>query len=87
MCGVKETCCTNCDHLRVCSYKERFLAAQKAVDEVHVQVGNNVAKMALSSFNWIKPVSLECIYFSKKKPTMRAEAEANCARGISYETP
>lgn len=63
MCGVKETQCSHCDHLQVCSYKEQFLAAQKAVDEVHVQIGDSVAKKPLSSFEWIRPVSLECIHF------------------------
>lgn len=85
MCGVKETQCSHCDHLQVCSYKEQFLAAQKAVDEVRVQIGDSVAKKPLNSFEWIRPVSLECIHFSKQKPTMRGEAEVNCARSAAYE--
>ena len=85
MCGVKETQCSHCDHLQVCSYKEQFLAAQKAVDEVRVQIGDSVAKKPLNSFEWIRPVSLECIHFSKQKPTMRSEAEVNCARSAAYE--
>ena len=38
--GVNETQCTYCDHRHVCSYKEQFLAAQKAVDEVSVSIGD-----------------------------------------------
>lgn len=34
--GVKETQCTRCGHRDVCSLKEEFLEAQKAVDEVYV---------------------------------------------------
>ena len=36
MFGVKETCCTRCSHRDVCQYKEEYLAAQHAVDEVSV---------------------------------------------------
>lgn len=84
MCGVKETQCSHCDHLQVCSYKEQFLAAQKAVDDVCVSLGDRKMKN-LRDFDWIKPVMLECIYFSKKKPTRREDAEANCARSAAYE--
>ena len=34
--GVKETQCTRCGHRDVCSLKEEFLEAQKAVDEACV---------------------------------------------------
>lgn len=40
MCGVKETQCTHCNHLQICSFKAQFLAAQKAVDEVTVSTGD-----------------------------------------------
>jgi hypothetical protein len=79
MCGVKETQCTNCDHLQVCSFKEQFLAAQEAVDKVSVRVGEQ-ARRNLHDFNWIKPVSLECTYFTPRKATPRSvQTERACS--------
>lgn len=86
MCGVKETQCSHCDHLQVCSLKEEFLAAQKKIDDVCVSLGDNKMKY-LRDFDWIKSVALECIHFSKKKPTRREDAEANCVRSAVYEAP
>ena len=70
MCGVKETQCTHCNHLQVCSFKAQFLAAQKAVDEVTVGTGDR-SFINLRDISWIRPVSLECSYFSGKVSTMR----------------
>jgi len=78
---VKEMRCTRCDHFPVCSLKEQFIAAQKAVDDVNVPLGGNSTK-GLRHFDWIKPVELVCVHFSEKKPTLRAQAEANSARGV-----
>lgn len=70
----KETQCSYCDHLKVCSYKEQFLAAQKAVDDVRVQVGDSVAKTPLSNFDWIRQVKLECKHYSDRTtPTVRSD--------------
>jgi len=79
MCGgVKETRCTRCDHLPICSLKEQFIAAQKAVNDVNVPLGGNSIK-GLRHFGWIKPVELECVHFTEKKPRpreIRTESEA-----------
>lgn len=48
--GVKETACTSCVHLKVCSYKTQFLAAQKAVDNLTIGTGDR-----LSDISWIRP--------------------------------
>mgnify|MGYP001060930164 CR=1 FL=1 len=68
--GVKETCCSHCDHLQVCSLKKEFQAAQKAVDDVCVSLGDRKMKN-LRDFDWIKPVELTCIHFTEKKSTPR----------------
>lgn len=68
--GVKETSCTHCDHLKVCSLKEQFLKAQEAVDGVLVSLGDKRTKR-LRDFDWINPVNLNCINFSERKPTPR----------------
>lgn len=73
--GVKETQCTHCNHLQVCSFKVQFLAAQKAVDEVTVGTGDR-SFINLRDISWIRPVSLKCSYFSGKVSTMRDAAQS-----------
>lgn len=68
--GVKETRCTNCEHRKVCSFKEHFLSAQKAVDEVAVHTGDKSIKY-LRDFDWIKRVELECVHFIPTKSMLR----------------
>lgn len=63
--------CENCDHQVVCSLKEQFRDAQQSVENVSVSTGNNSIKH-LRHFDWIKPVKLECIHFSEKKPAFRS---------------
>lgn len=67
MFGVKETCCTKCAHKEVCQFKEEYLAAQAAVDNVSV---NLPAKdehanryINLRNIPWIEPVELKCKHF------------------------
>lgn len=78
MCGVKETQCSHCDHLQVCSFKEQFLAAQKAVDDVRVGLGDRGVKY-LRDFDWIKPISLECTYFTPRKAMPRGVPDKDIA--------
>lgn len=67
MFGVKETCCTRCAHREVCQYKEEFLAAQNAVDEVSVHLPvkdeHTVKSILLRNISWIEPTELRCKYF------------------------
>lgn len=59
---VKETCCTHCSHLHVCALKSTLIAAQEAIDRVHVTLQEDVAE-PLSNIEFIKPVTLECVHF------------------------
>lgn len=68
--GLKETLCSHCDHLQICSLKKEFIAAQQAVDNVCVSLGDRTMK-DLRDFDWIKAVKLECIHFVKRRPTER----------------
>ena len=68
--GVKETRCANCEHRKVCSFKEQFLNAQKAVDEIAVHTGDKSIKY-LRDFDWIKRVELECVHFIPTKSMLR----------------
>ena len=67
MFGVKETCCTRCSHRDVCQYKEEYLAAQHAVDEVSVHLPtkdeNSARMIRLRDIPWIEPVELKCRHF------------------------
>ncbi len=74
--GVKETLCSHCGHLQVCSLKEQFLKAQNAVNEVTVGLGDRGIKY-LRDFDWIKPVTLECVHFNKRQPTARDISDQN----------
>ncbi len=78
----EETQCTHCDHLKVCSLKEQFMAAQNAVDRVTVGLGDRTIKN-LKDFDWIKRVKLECKHFSAKRPTPRDISAKNQARGVA----
>lgn len=62
---ARETRCTHCEHLPVCSLKEQFLAAQQAVDSVQVNLADRTIQ-SLRSFDWIRPVELERVHFSRK---------------------
>lgn len=67
MFGVKETCCTRCSHKDVCQYKEEYLAAQHAVDEVSVYLPtkdeNSARMIRLRDISWIEPTELKCRHF------------------------
>lgn len=68
--GIKETRCTNCEHQKVCSFKEQFMNAQEAVDRVSVCIGEKSIKY-LRDFDWIKKVELECVHFIPTKSLPR----------------
>lgn len=78
--GVKETLCSQCDHLQVCSLKKEFITAQQAVDNVCVSLGDRTMKN-LRDFDWIKPVALQCVHFAKQRPTTRDISAQNQACG------
>lgn len=82
--GVKETLCSHCGHLQVCSLKKEFIAAQQAVDNVCVSLGDRAMK-DLRDFDCIKPVKLECIHFAAKQPTQRDISDQNQAHAIISE--
>lgn len=80
--GSKETLCSHCEHLQVCSLKAEFIAAQQAVDNVCVNLGDRKMKN-LRDFDWIKAVNLECVHFISKRSTIRGALSDNQARGIA----
>ena len=75
MFGVKETCCTRCSHKDVCQYKEEYLAAQHAVDEVGVHLPtkdeNSTRLIRLRDISWIEPVELKCRHFQQNTGAAR----------------
>lgn len=84
--GAKEAKCNSCDHHKVCSLKKEFIAAQQAVDNVHVSL-ENCAMKNLRDFDWIKPVELNCIHFTPNRPTTRdisKEKSACSSSSVSF---
>lgn len=67
MFGVKETCCTKCTHKDVCQFKEEYLAAQAAVDNISVNLPAKDERanryINLRNIPWIEPVELKCKHF------------------------
>lgn len=67
MFGVKETCCTKCAHKDVCQFKEEYLAAQAAVDNVSVNLPTKDERanryINLRNIPWIESVELKCKHF------------------------
>lgn len=79
--SMKGIMCADCSHQDVCSLKDQFIAAQKAVDEVSVNLGCDGNKMSfkrLCDFNWIKKMKLECIHFIPKASTPRESSGIRC---------
>ena len=65
----KETMCTTCIHQDVCSLKEKFLDAQKAVDGLVVYdklPDGKLGQVKLRYIGFIKPVELACIHYIYK---------------------
>lgn len=75
MVGLRETLCTHCSHREVCSFKDKFLRAMEAVNEITVNCptkeDNAVSFIKLCDIPWIKPVELICQHYQKKQPTLR----------------
>ena len=65
----KETMCTTCVHQDICSVKEKFLDAQKAVDGLIVYdklPDGKLGQAKLRDIGFIKPVELVCIHYIYK---------------------
>lgn len=65
----KETMCTTCIHQDICSVKEKFLDAQKAVDGLVVYdklPDGKLGQVKLHDIGFIKPVELSCIHYIYK---------------------
>ena len=65
----KETMCTTCVHQDICSVKEKFLDAQKAVDGLVVYdklPDGKLGQVKLRDIGFIKPVELECVHYVYK---------------------
>ena len=65
----KEIMCTTCIHQDICSVKEKFLDAQKAVDGLVVYdklPDGKLGHVKLCDIGFIKPVELACIHYVHK---------------------
>lgn len=62
MSTCSETACTSCSHLKVCKFKEEFLKAQTAVNDVTVYLGDG-CMIKLRDIKYIPTVQLRCDYY------------------------
>lgn len=69
--GVKETMCTSCIHLPVCSLKETFLKAQQAVDDACFSEPNYDKTTRITYVvnlrEWIEPPKLRCRHYIQQQ--------------------
>ena len=66
MSTCEETACSTCSHLGVCKFKDEFLKAQTAVNDVTVSLGGG-GIIRLRDIQWIPPVKLRCNYYDYSK--------------------
>lgn len=64
--GVKETICSGCAHLQVCSLRNDMLSVISSIDNLTVNLGDN-RTVHLSDIPWVKPISLQCIHYLQKE--------------------
>lgn len=78
--GEKESLCTTCIHLPICSLKETFLEAQKAVNNATIYEtqrnedgGTSIKETYVANLrDWIEPPRLKCKhYIQKGEPIVR----------------
>lgn len=65
----KATACTSCIHRGVCVYKDNFLKACDAVNDVMVHLESN-RMIRLREIQWIKPVELHCKHYYREGEVM-----------------
>lgn len=67
--GCKETLCVSCSHREICFFKDEFLKAQTAVDNLQIcrKSAEDAATCMVSLRNvpWLKPVELVCVHYVK----------------------
>ena len=68
--GVKETICSGCVHLQVCSLRNDMLSAMSSINNMEVSLGDN-RMVYLRDIPWIKPISLQCIHYLRKEAIKR----------------
>lgn len=69
--ACEETLCTTCIHREVCSKKESYIAAVNAVNYLKVYFDDSSVQY-LRNMTWIRPIRLECDYYSAPALTVRS---------------
>ena len=60
--AVKETLCTGCTHVQVCSFKQTFLEAQKTIDNLCIP--NDKQEQRIIDISWLS-TTLHCAFYHK----------------------
>lgn len=87
----KESLCTRCAHLSVCSYRDEYLNLQEKIDNLEITMiepDGATYYTKLQNIPWIRPVELSCIYFMESKPDPKnyytASSHSNGLDFINY---
>ena len=66
----KESLCTRCAHLSVCSYRDKYLKLQEQINNLEISMieSDGATRFTkLQNIPWIRPVELSCIYFMENR--------------------
>lgn len=66
----KESLCTRCAHLSVCSYRDKYLNLQEQINNLEISMIESDGETyftKLQHIPWIRPVELSCIYFMENR--------------------
>lgn len=63
---VKETLCTGCMHVQVCSFKQTFLEAQKTIDNLVIpNHTHDKHEQRIIDISWVS-TKLHCAFYKPK---------------------
>lgn len=73
--GVKETLCSSCAHMNVCTYMQDYLCILKAVENICVvkdaHDGKITSKKAIN-YDFVSKISVGCKYYNNWTGTYRS---------------
>lgn len=87
--AVMETQCTSCSHREVCSFKDEYLMVQKEASNMRISREDEYDRhcmIPVSNFKWLKPIKVECKYYSVVQLVQRTNTDIKCEPGDNWYT-
>lgn len=73
--AVNETLCTGCMHVQVCSFKQTFLEAQKAIDNLVMPTPlTDKHEQRIIDISWLS-TKLHCAFYNREYKTQKRWGE------------